>query len=113
MAMIVISTQYMENYGAHAWDGEGECPQSWRYKGGSEYKILNVDVNADLDAVVRAANVEHSDDYSREYIIGWSVEQDDYLSRFERNQLEFDGRIDFPEPTREYEDVMSAAYCGA
>ena len=40
--MIVIRTQYHENYGAHDWDGEGECPQYWKAKGGSEYKILDV-----------------------------------------------------------------------
>lgn len=113
MAMIVIHTQYMENYGAHAWDGQGQCPQSWRYKGGSEHKILNVDLNADLQEVVRAAGVEHSDDYSREYVTDWSVEEDSYLSRFERLQLEFEGKITSPEPTREYEEVMSSAYCGA
>ncbi len=26
--------QYMENYGAHDWDGKGECPQRWKSKGG-------------------------------------------------------------------------------
>ena len=48
MAMIVIRTQYMENYGAHDWDGTGECPQYWKFKGGSEYKITNIDINGDL-----------------------------------------------------------------
>lgn len=34
---ICIATyQYFENYGAHAWDGEGECPQYWKAKGGHE-----------------------------------------------------------------------------
>ena len=28
--MLVIDTQYMENYGAHDWDGEGECPSTGR-----------------------------------------------------------------------------------
>ena len=40
--MLVIRTQYMENYGAHNWDGTGECPQYWKMKGGYDYKILNV-----------------------------------------------------------------------
>ena len=26
--------QYRENYGAHAWDGKGICPQYWKNKGG-------------------------------------------------------------------------------
>ena len=34
---LVIYTQFRENYGAHDWDGEGECPQRWKYKGGDTY----------------------------------------------------------------------------
>ena len=33
----VIQTQYRENYGAHDWDGEGKCPQYWKFKGGDTY----------------------------------------------------------------------------
>jgi hypothetical protein len=39
MAILVIDTQFMENYGAHDWDGEGACPQYWKMKGGSSYKV--------------------------------------------------------------------------
>jgi hypothetical protein len=35
-----ITTQYMENYGAHDWDGVGECPQYWKFKGGEDYFYL-------------------------------------------------------------------------
>lgn len=31
---VIIQTQTYENYGAHDWDGEGECPQRWKPKGG-------------------------------------------------------------------------------
>lgn len=106
MAMIVISTQVYENYGAHTWDGEGDCPQYWKAKGGSDYKVLDVDINGDLQAIVdRAAQrIVCDDDYYRESIISWSVEADDYLSPFERNQLEFEGKILYPEPTIELVD---------
>jgi hypothetical protein len=83
MAMLVIQTQVYENYGAHAWEGEGECPQYWKPKGGSEYKVPGVDLN--------------DDHYWREYIIDWSVEADDYLSQFERDQLKWDGKISHPD----------------
>src|SRR5688572_23642932 len=33
---IVISGQYMENYGAHDWDGKGACPQYWKCKGSGQ-----------------------------------------------------------------------------
>ena len=40
---LVIHTQFKENYGAHDWDGKGECPQYWKFKGGSTYvvEVLN------------------------------------------------------------------------
>ncbi len=50
--IIVIDTQFMENYGAHDWDGQGECPQRWKMKGGSSYKVRNVPADADVKSVV-------------------------------------------------------------
>ena len=44
---LVIQTQYKENYGAHDWDGKGECPQYWKFKGGDTYVVRNVN-NTDL-----------------------------------------------------------------
>jgi len=39
---LVIITQIKENYGAHDWDGKGQCPQYWKFKGGNTYVIENV-----------------------------------------------------------------------
>ena len=103
--MLVIRTQYMENYGAHDWDGTGECPQYWKMKGGSEYKITNVPLNIDYQEVVSMANVERDNEYCREYILDWSMEADDYLSWFEKSQLEYDGSIACREPTIEYSEL--------
>jgi hypothetical protein len=103
--MLVIRTQYMENYGAHDWDGTGECPQYWKSKGGSEYKILDIPLNIDYNEVVSVADVEKNNDYCREYILDWSLESDDYLSWFEKSQLEYDGSIACPEPTIEYSEL--------
>ena len=91
--MLVIRTQFMENYGAHDWDGTGECPQYWKMKGGSEYKITDVPLNIDYQEVVSMANVETDNIGCREYILDWSIESDDYLSWFEKSQLEYDGVI--------------------
>lgn len=101
MAMIVVETQYMENYGS------AEQPY-WKAKGGSSYKILNVPLNQDLNAVVAAANIGYKNDYAEEYVIGWSVQNDDYLSEFERSQLDYEGKITFPEPTLEYGELVDA-----
>jgi len=106
--MLVIRTQYCENYGAHDWDGEGECPQYWKFKGGSEYKVLGVPLNVDHQAVVSAAGVEYSSNFAKEYIVDWTVESDDYLSWFEKSQLEFDGEINMAEPTLEYSELVDA-----
>jgi hypothetical protein len=40
-----ITTQYDENYGAHDWNGEGECPQYWKNKG---EQIFTLRVNPEL-----------------------------------------------------------------
>ena len=106
--ILVIRTQFMENYGAHDWDGTGECPQYWKMKGGSEYKITGVPLNIDYTAVVKAADVEYSNDGAQEYIMDWSLEADDYLSWFEKSQLEYDGDIGIKEPTMDYNELMEA-----
>jgi len=107
--MLVIRTQFMENYGAHDWDGTGECPQYWKMKGGSEYKITDVPLNIDYQEVVSMANVETDNIGCREYILDWSIESDDYLSWFEKSQLEYDGVIACKEPTIEYSELNGVA----
>lgn len=107
--MLVIETQYRENYGAHDWDGEGECPQYWKFKGGSEYKVLNVPEGVDSEAVIRmlGKEVTWKDNYSESYVIGARFEADDYLGVFEQSQLEYEGRITYPEPSIEYGDLVA------
>jgi hypothetical protein len=97
--ILVIQTQYQENYGAHGWDGEGACPQHWKMKGGQEFMVTGLDNSQDIDAVVDCVRdqIEHSSDYAREHIIGYGLEADDYMSWFEKSQLEYDGSIQFPE----------------
>ena len=102
---LVIRTQYMENYGAHDWDGKGTCPQYWKFKGGSEYMITGVNPNQDFETIVEIANVEFSDIGAREYIISWSVEPDTYMSDFEKSQLEYDGEICYAEPHISWADI--------
>lgn len=105
--MLVITTQVYENY---AWNEDGSIGTGensyWKAKGGSEYKILGVPLNIDYAEVVAAADVEKNNDYIQETIIGWSIESDDYLSWFEKSQLEYEGEIVFAEPTVEYSDLI-------
>ena len=106
---IVISTQFMENYGAHDWDGSGECPQYWKCKGGSEFMVENVPLNIDYAEVVEMVRgqIEKDNDYCREYILSWTVESDNYLSWFEKSQLDYEGEISCAEPRIDYSDLNS------
>jgi hypothetical protein len=109
--MLVVDTQYCENYGAHDWDGKGACPQYWKFKGGSSYKVVNVPEGIDLEEVVELVRgeIEHKSDYAEEYIVGWTQKPSDWMSDFERSQLEYDGSIQFPEPTIDYAE-LNAGY---
>jgi hypothetical protein len=97
MSKLLITTQVYENYGAHDWDGEGECPQYWKAKGGSEYVVKNIDVSRVDELMLSVWNqVECANEYYRETILGHEVVADDYLTEFERSQLEYEGSIRYP-----------------
>ena len=107
--ILLIQTQVQENYGAHDWDGEGECPQYWKMKGGNDYKVVDVRLNIDYQGVVDMLRTQiESDNVGfREDIIGWELVEDGYLTSFEKDQLEFDGKIVYPAETIEYSDLCA------
>jgi len=97
---LMITTQVQENYGAHDWDGQGECPQYWKFKGGNDYSYNLGPVARSEQALAELIHalrkqIECDDVGYREYIVGWSVEADDYLTEFEQSQLEYEGKIVF------------------
>ena len=109
---VFITTQHMENYGAHDWDGTGECPQYWKMKGGEDYFLPVPGFRANgefaeknLRMIVDSIRdqVEWSNEGSRSYIVGYNLVDDDYVTDFERSQLEYDGKIIYP--TRVLETV--------
>jgi len=54
--MYVVSTQHVENYGAHCEDGKFSSGNSyWKFKGGQDYIVKDVDRPADAMAFVMAA----------------------------------------------------------
>ena len=74
----VVQTQHMENYGAHDWDGKGECPQYWKAKGGNTY-IFNCscDDNMSFEWWARVENACTSkSEYFEEYSVGETVVDD-------------------------------------
>jgi hypothetical protein len=46
--------------------------------------------------MVLREQIEEDNEYYRNHIIGWTVVADDYLTEFERSQLEYDGSITYP-----------------
>ena len=100
---LVIPTQYRENYGAHDWDGEGECPQYWKSKGGSEYQILGIGNNYSTE---KSSNLNelfnevcnlicYSNEGSEEYALGWNIVEDSYIPTFEQQQMEYGDDVHF------------------
>jgi len=98
MAKLLITTQVYENYGAHDWDGVGECPQYWKAKGGNDYVVKKFkDINKVTETVMALrGQIEQDNDGFRETIIGWEVVANDYLTEFEKSQLEYEGSIRYP-----------------
>jgi hypothetical protein len=91
MAKLLISTQTLENYGSP------EQPH-WKAKGGVDYVVRNVtDFNA-VQALVDQVTpeIEQANDMFREWIITWEIVEDDFLTQFEKDQLEYEGSIQFP-----------------
>jgi len=98
MAKIVLFTQVYENY---AFDEEGNLGTGvnayWKAKGGSEYVVKNIDINqATVIATLAAGQIGQDNEMFRETVISWSLVSDDYMTEFERQQLEYDGRITCP-----------------
>lgn len=79
---LVITTQHKENYGAHDWDGQGECPQYWKFKGGSTY-VVELLTDSQVERIERdgiptlTKLIESGSEYFAEYILGWDIVEDD------------------------------------
>ena len=98
MAKLLITTQVYENYGAHDWDGVGECPQYWKAKGGNDYVVKKFkDLNKVTETVMALrSQIEQDNQAFRETIINFEVVANDYLTEFEQSQLDYEGSIRYP-----------------
>jgi len=62
--MFIVTTQTLENYGAHAESGKFADGQSyWKFKGGDTYLVEDLDSQADAYAFVAALVMENSIGY--------------------------------------------------
>lgn len=78
MQTLVIQTQVRENYGAHDWDGKGECPQYWKFKGGHTYFVTDL-TSAQINKIANGGIptltdlIEYKDSHFEEYILDWEI----------------------------------------
>ena len=106
MAKLLIVTQVYENY---AWDDDGVLGTGenayWKAKGGDEYVVPNFTAFDRVTEVVMALRnkIEADTVAYRETIVDFEIVADDYLTEYEKNQLEFDGRITYPAKELELE----------
>lgn len=117
---LVIITQLRENYGAHDWDGTGFVPQYWKNKGGSQYIVDDIEHFVAIDDDFFAKNIKsivydgistkitELNEYYEVSIINYSIEDNDYMSEFEKSQLEYEGFIRFFEPRIDIEGNVIA-----
>ncbi|MFN9904389.1 MAG: hypothetical protein ACK55Z_37570, partial [bacterium] len=96
---VVIYTQVFENY---AWNEDGSIGKGkdayWKAKGGDEYVVTGIwdQEEATTAVMVLREQIERADDYIIETIVDWELVDNEFLTQFERDQLEFDGKIEFP-----------------
>jgi len=81
---LVIQTQIRENYGAHDWDGHGDCPQRWKCKGGNTYIVEDLSskhVNKIVDGGIPTLKklIEEDNDHFEEYILDFEIVGDDEI----------------------------------
>lgn len=78
-----VMTQCRENYGAHDWDGVGQCPQYWKNKGGDDYVIGGAPSVEDAEHFVQMY-ICHDNDYSEERVVGANEVADNFHTEMER-----------------------------
>ncbi len=85
---LLITTQVYENY------GDAEKPY-WKAKGGSDYVVKNFKGYTTTTVMVLRDQIEQDNEMFREYINDFQLVADDYLTEFERSQLEYEGKITY------------------
>ena len=101
---IIVSTQISENYGAHDWNGRGECPQYWKQKGGEEYRHpVALDLNEAHDRNLAnklveelSVTVTRHDKFFTETVVDWYFLPVGELTESEEQQTEWYGSVKYP-----------------
>jgi len=96
---LLITTQVYENY---AWNEDGSIGTGeaayWKAKGGDEYVVTGIwdEEEAVTAVMVLRKDIEKNTDYYREQVIDWQLLDNEDLTPFEQDQMEYEGKITFP-----------------
>ena len=93
----IFYTQVYENYAIREDGTVGTGDDAYfKAKGSDEYVVRNVN-RSEMPRILAEvrAKVEVSNDYFRENVVDFELVEDDYLTWYEREQLEYDGSIAF------------------
>ena len=100
MSILVIGTQYKENYNT---TGEGE--PYWKFKGGSEYLVSIPEGMSQQECINEVTPlIEYKNEMSEEFVLGLFTAEDDYQSDFEKSQIEYEVYGGYKEPRLEKVD---------
>lgn len=97
-ARLIVVAQYSENYSFHDWNGQGQCPQGWKMKGGVTFEVKVSDMEImymeeECIAVVKEMLKEMSNDcvayeyHSHEVKFGNDVMLDEDIFNNKLNKL--------------------------
>ena len=76
MTNFVITTQFLENYGAHSESGKfADGMAYWKMKGGTDYLVSGLDRIQDAVAFVAALSMENEIGY-KEFPVEWKTENE-------------------------------------
>ena len=89
MSKLYIFTQNYENYGS-------ENDPYWKAKGGSDYFVPDFDGDEATTIMLVRDQIECDNPFYRSQIAGWEVVPNNYMTEFEKDQLDYEGSIRFP-----------------
>ena len=96
---VFVFTQVHENY---AWREDGTIGTGaeayWKAKGGNEYVITGIwdEEEATVAVMAMRDQIETANDYMTETIIDYQLADNEDLTPFEKDQLQYEGRIVYP-----------------
>ena len=97
---LMVATQYLENYG-------DDIHTRWKHKGGWDYCVARLSyqeaaalgfkgMDAMVQELVKKFNIVYANNMAEEYLLDWSLEEDNFITHDEELQLEYEGKITHP-----------------